>query len=134
MRFLRFPTIFWLNSSDSMHRLVVWLGLVCSIGLVYGGSFSRLFLFGIYVSLFSLDFALGLIYPWDVRALFLSYSSNAGCRFFAVFLVRQPGARAVPPNASAFVPVGPASVAGADRSTESRCHLGFSMVCVISCI
>lgn len=65
-RFLRFPTVFWLSSSDLMHRAVVWLGLLSSLGLIYGGPLSRLFVFGVYFSLFAIDFAIGLLYPWDV--------------------------------------------------------------------
>lgn len=64
-RFVYFPTLLWINSSDGMLRLLSWGGLACAALVVYGGPFSHYALIGCYVCYVSLDLPAGLVLPWD---------------------------------------------------------------------
>ena len=64
-RYLYFPTLLWLNSSDLMLRALTWIGFAAAGCVVYGGPFSGWALAICYVCYLSLDLAIGLIFPWD---------------------------------------------------------------------
>ena len=64
-RFLYFPTLLWISSSDWMLRLLTVAGLIASVAVMYGGEHSFWALLACYVCYLSLDMAIGLIFPWD---------------------------------------------------------------------
>ena len=64
-RYLYFPTLLWLNSSDLMLRVLTWGGFAAAGCVVYGGPASFWALGACYVCYLSLDFAIALIFPWD---------------------------------------------------------------------
>jgi hypothetical protein len=83
LRVLRFPSVFLLNCSDGFIRLVCYLGLAASIGIVWGGVRHAPILFLIvWACWLSIQTANPTVFsfPWD---LLLSE-----CLFFAAFLPR----------------------------------------------
>jgi hypothetical protein len=62
---VHFPTLLWLSSSDTMLRVVTFLGIGASVALIVGGPWSPLAMAVCYVCYLSLDLAIGLIFPWD---------------------------------------------------------------------
>jgi hypothetical protein len=64
-RFVYFPTLFWLSSSNAMLRFVACLGIASAAMVVYGGPYSNYALIVCYVCYVSLDLPMGLIFPWD---------------------------------------------------------------------
>lgn len=63
-RFFDFPTIFWLNSSDTMIRLVPLIGIVAGVMALIGGPIGWVGLAIGWVLWLSVEPA-GLIFPWD---------------------------------------------------------------------
>ncbi len=63
-RFLQYPTLFWLNSSDRAIRLIPWLGTLCGLCIMYGGPLSPWALGLAWLLWLSIEPA-GLIFPWD---------------------------------------------------------------------
>jgi hypothetical protein len=77
-RFLYFPTLLWLNRSDTMLRLLTLVGIAASVLIIVGGPWSFWAILTCYLCYLSLDIAIGLIFPWDclmfeatILALFL---------------------------------------------------------------
>lgn len=68
-RFIYFPSLLWINSSDRMLRALVALGVVASASIVIGGPQVPWAFALCYLVYLSLDRALCLIYPWE-SALF----------------------------------------------------------------
>ena len=64
-RFVHFPTVLWLNSSDLSLRLLSWFGLACAVAVIYGGEYSQWAMIACYVTYVSLDKPMGLVFPWD---------------------------------------------------------------------
>jgi hypothetical protein len=64
-RFLYFPTLLWLSSSDAMLRIVNFAGIGAAALVIYGGPFSWAGLLTCYVCYLSLDMAMVLVFPWD---------------------------------------------------------------------
>jgi hypothetical protein len=64
LRFVRLPTLLWLNTSDGFIRALAWVGAVAGAYAVYGGPGSSLALFVCWAAYLSLD-ACALMFPWD---------------------------------------------------------------------
>ncbi|MEY4578861.1 MAG: hypothetical protein RL701_3564 [Pseudomonadota bacterium] len=64
-RFAYFPTLLWVNDGDAMIRALMWTGFASAGFVVYGGPISPWALGLCYVCYLSLDYAVGLIFPWD---------------------------------------------------------------------
>ncbi|MDB4975452.1 MAG: hypothetical protein JWN48_3793 [Myxococcaceae bacterium] len=74
LRFVRFPTLLWLNASDPVLRALPWLGMVAGAYAAVGGPGAWWALFACWAFYLSLD-ACALMFPWDcllVEAGFLS--------------------------------------------------------------
>jgi hypothetical protein len=80
-RFVRWPTVLWLSSSDGMLRALPWLGVLAGLYAAVGGPGSWCGLLLCWVVYLSLD-ACALMFPWDCLLL------EAG--FFALFLPEVP--------------------------------------------
>lgn len=91
-RFLRWPTLFWINASDAAVRLVPLAGIAAALLAIHGGPSTTAALVACYVLLLSLDVA-GVIFPWDCMAL------EAGV--LALFLPAPP---ALPEVATTVLP------------------------------
>jgi Lipase maturation factor len=63
-RFVRLPTLLWLDASDFTLRALPCLGMAAGLFVVYGGPGSHLALFACYALYLSFDIA-ALIFPWD---------------------------------------------------------------------
>lgn len=63
-RFFRFPTLFWLNASDTTLRIVPWIGVACGCVAIYGGPFSFYALLFAWMLWLSMELR-ALIFPWD---------------------------------------------------------------------
>jgi hypothetical protein len=111
-RFLYFPTLLWLGSSDFALRALSWLGIAAAASTVVGGPHAPWAFALCYVAYLSLDRAMTLIYPWDAMLL------EAG--FWAAFL---PATRVLPDLASVAAPSAPA--AWAFRLLAFRVLFGF---------
>ncbi|MET0384303.1 MAG: lipase maturation factor family protein [Polyangiales bacterium] len=74
-RFLYFPTLLWLSSSDTMLRVITWAGVVSSALVVYGGPWSPWAMLACYVLYLSLDLPMGLVFPWDSLLLETTFLS-----------------------------------------------------------
>jgi hypothetical protein len=64
-RFFYFPTLLWFNSSDTMLRLLTWVGLASAAMVIYGGPYAHYALIVCYICYLSLDLPMGLVFPWD---------------------------------------------------------------------
>src|SRR5688572_6807442 len=76
-RFVRMPTLLWLNASDTTLRVLPYVGMAAGLFAVYGGPGARLALFACYLLYLSFDLA-AMMFPWDcllfeagILALFL---------------------------------------------------------------
>jgi hypothetical protein len=67
-RFLYFPTLLWVSHRDGMLRALPLIGMAAAAVVIYGGPLSMPALLVCYVCYLSLDFAIGLIFPWDCLA------------------------------------------------------------------
>ena len=63
-RFVEYPTVFWLNSSDRAVKLIPWVGVLCGLCMIYGGPLSPWALGLGWLLWLSLEPAF-LIFPWD---------------------------------------------------------------------
>jgi hypothetical protein len=63
-RFLDYPTVFWLSSSDGAVKLIPWVGVVCGLCMIYGGPVGPWALGLAWLLWLSLEPA-ALIFPWD---------------------------------------------------------------------
>ncbi len=68
-RFVYFPTLLWLGSSDRALRLLVIIGVVAALAAAYGGPWSVAALLVCWAAFLSLHPAVGLAYPWDCLLL-----------------------------------------------------------------
>jgi hypothetical protein len=71
-RFFEYPTLFWLSSSDRAIRLLPWLGLVCGLVAIYGGTPGYIALACAWLMWLSLEPA-GAIFPWDTMLFEVSF-------------------------------------------------------------
>jgi hypothetical protein len=113
-RFHSFPTLFWLNSSDTMVRLMPVLGIAAGALCVYGGPLAPFAHFSAWLLWLSLEPAM-LIFPWDTML------QEAG--FLALFL---PNVEPLPQLTSSSLPY--PSVAFVFRFFVLRLMLGFGKV------
>jgi Lipase maturation factor len=81
-RFLQYPTLFWINSSDHFVRAIPWLGSLCGLCIIYGGPLSPWAFALAWLLWLSIEPA-GLIFPWDTMlqevgflALFLPVTAS----------------------------------------------------------
>lgn len=111
-RFLYFPTLLWINSSDRALRGLTLLGALLGAAVVVGGPLSPFALFGCYLCQLSLDVAMALIFPWDC-VLF-------ECTLLGLFL---PATRLLPELAAAALPA--PAIAWAYRFLLFRVMFGF---------
>jgi hypothetical protein len=111
-RFLYFPTLLWLDSSDRMLRGLALVGALAGAAVLVGGPHAPFALLVCYVCQLSLDIAIALIFPWDC-VLF-------ECTLLGLFL---PATRAFPDLAMTALP--PPAVAWAYRFLLFRVMFGF---------
>lgn len=64
-RFVHYPTLLWINSSDAMLRGLIALGWLCAAAVIVGGPLGFWGMLGCYVVYISFDKPIGLIFPWD---------------------------------------------------------------------
>lgn len=62
---VHYPTFFWISCSATMMRAHIWVGLACSVAVIFGGPVGWWGLLGCYLIYVSLDRPLTLIFPWD---------------------------------------------------------------------
>jgi hypothetical protein len=111
-RFLYFPTLLWLDSSDRMLRGLAVVGALSGAIVVLGGPLAPYALFGCYVCQLSLDMAMALIFPWDCLLF--------ECTLLGLLL---PATRALPELGISALP--PPAVAWAYRLLLFRVMFGF---------
>ncbi len=92
-RFLYFPSLLWLDSSDRALRAFTLVGALSGAAVVVGGEWSPAALFVCYLCQLSLDVAMALIFPWDCLLF--------ECTLLGLFL---PAARALPELGLAALP------------------------------
>ena len=92
-RFLYFPTLLWLDASDSTLRALTLVGAASGALVMLGGEWSPCALLACYLCQLSLDLAMALIFPWDC-VLF-------ECTLLGLFL---PATRALPELGMAALP------------------------------
>ena len=63
-KYLRFPTLLWLNSSDATVRAIAYVGVLCGAGAIYGGPLGWACLLLGYIGWLSLE-GRALYFPWD---------------------------------------------------------------------
>jgi Lipase maturation factor len=63
-KYFRFPTLLWLNSSDTAVRAIPYVGALSGAGAIYGGPWSLVWLLLGYMCWVSLELR-GLYFPWD---------------------------------------------------------------------
>jgi lipase maturation factor 1 len=63
-RFFEYPSVLWLNSSDTFVRLIPWLGTLCGLIAVYGGPLGPWASALAFVLWLSIEPA-ALLFPWD---------------------------------------------------------------------
>jgi hypothetical protein len=68
-RFIYFPTLLWLNSTDRALKGIILLGCCAALAVIYGGPLSGAALLVCWAVYLSLDIAIGLSYPWDCLLL-----------------------------------------------------------------
>ena len=96
----RFPTLFWLSSSDATLRCMPILGAILSLVAFIGGSYTHVCFACMWMIYLSMDLPVGLKFPWDSLLL------EAG--FLAPLLPAIPvapriGAYHLPPAGVAFL-------------------------------
>jgi hypothetical protein len=64
-RFLYFPSLLWLDSSDRAIRAWAGIGVLASIAIIVGGPFTNAAFVVCYVAYLTLDVGVRLVYPWD---------------------------------------------------------------------
>ncbi len=111
-RYLYFPTLLWLDSSDRMLRGLTLVGAAAGVAVLIGGPLSPALLLVCYVCQLSLDLAMALIFPWDC-VLF-------ECTLLGLFL---PATRALPELAATALPA--PAIAWAYRLLLFRVLFGF---------
>jgi hypothetical protein len=111
-RFLYFPTLLWIDSSDRMLRGLALVGALAGAAVLVGGPHAPFALLVCYVCQLSLDIAVAVIFPWDC-VLF-------ECTLLGLFL---PATRAFPDVAITALP--PPAVAWAYRLLLFRVMFGF---------
>lgn len=111
-RVVHYPTLLWLDCSDTMLRGLVVTGLLCALAVIYGGPVGFWGLLGCYVVYISLDKPIGLIFPWDCLLFELA--------FLGLFL---PPWSALPELGAATTP--PPLLAWAFRLLVFRVMFGF---------
>ena len=111
-RFLYFPTLLWIDSSDFTLRALVWTGVAAALSIIVGGPHAPFAFVVCYAAYLSLDRAMTLIYPWDSLLL------EAG--FWAAFL---PATQLLPELGCVTAPSSPA--AWAFRLLAFRVLFGF---------
>jgi hypothetical protein len=111
-RFLYFPSLLWLSSSDAALRALVWLGIAASASTIVGGPHAPWAFACCYVAYLSLDRAMTLIYPWDAMLMEVG--------FWAAFL---PATQLLPHLETVAAPAAPA--AWAFRLLTFRVLFGF---------
>jgi hypothetical protein len=111
-RFLYFPTLLWIDSSDRTLRGLTALGALSGAAVVFGGPYAAFALFSCYLCQLSLDMAMALIFPWDC-VLF-------ECTLFGLFL---PATQALPELGITALP--PPAIAWAYRLLLFRVMFGF---------
>jgi hypothetical protein len=111
-KYLRVPTLLWLNDSDAAVRTVPYLGVLSGLGAVYGGALSFPCLLLGFVLWLSLEFR-NLFFPWDTLL------QEAG--FLALFL---PPTQLLPELNASALPL--PSVAFTFRWFVIRVMLGFA--------
>ena len=113
-RFLEFPTLLWIDSSDRTLRVMPWLGVACGVLCVYGGPLSP-WAHGLgWLLWLSLEPAM-LIFPWDTML------QEVG--FLSIFL---PAVHALPRLEASSLPY--PAVAFMVRFLVLRLMLGFGKV------
>ncbi len=79
-RYLKLPTIFWLTgASDLALRLVVLAGFLSALLALIGGAYSPVFFSLAWMFYLSLNYCVGLTFPWDAFLLEAGFL----CAFFA---------------------------------------------------
>jgi hypothetical protein len=63
-RFFDFPSLLWLNASDTTLQTIPWVGVLCGAVAIYGGPYSFYALLLAWMMWLSLEYR-GLIFPWD---------------------------------------------------------------------
>lgn len=111
-RFVYFPTLLWIDSSDRMLRGLSWFGVLSGLAVLVGGPLAPVALFGCYLCQLSLDLAMALIFPWDC-VLF-------ECTLLGLFL---PATRVLPELGITALP--PPAIAWAYRLLLCRVMFGF---------
>jgi hypothetical protein len=71
-RFFEYPTLFWLASSDRAIRLLPWLGLVCGVVAIFGGTPGYVALACAWLIWLSFEPA-DCIFPWDTMLFEASF-------------------------------------------------------------
>jgi hypothetical protein len=113
-RFLDFPTLLWINSSDRSLTIMPWLGVACGAVCVYGGPLAPWAHALGWLLWLSLEPAM-LIFPWDTML------QEVG--FLSLFL---PGVEALPKLTAESLPY--PAVAFMFRFLVLRLMLGFGKV------
>jgi hypothetical protein len=111
-RFVYFPTLLWLGSSDRVLRGLTVLGALAGAALIVGGPLAPYALVVCYVCHLSLDVAMALIFPWDCLLF--------ECTLLGLFL---PATRALPEVAALAAPA--PAIAWAYRLLLFRVMFGF---------
>lgn len=113
--FIKFPTIFWFNISDSMLLFFSWIGLILSFVLLvgYGNSIMLFFLWILYMSFVHIG-QLWYSFGWEIQLL------ETG--FLAIFIVPFIDWRPFPKRPA------PTSVIWLLRWLAFRIHLGSGLI------
>ncbi|HKU41768.1 MAG TPA: lipase maturation factor family protein [Polyangiales bacterium] len=64
-RYVYFPTLLWVNSSDGMLRGLPLVGATAAVGVIYGGPIAWWCLLICWLCYLTLDLPATLIFPWD---------------------------------------------------------------------
>jgi hypothetical protein len=113
-RFFDYPSVLWLNSSDTFVRLIPWLGVACGLVAMYGGPFGPWASALAFVLWLSIESA-ALLFPWDTML------QEVG--FLVLFL---PAPEALPSLEASALPL--PAVAFMFRWLVLRLMLGFGKV------
>jgi hypothetical protein len=111
-RFVYFPTLLWLGSSDAALVALPWLGALAAVVVIAGGPFVPCAFLVCFLAYLSLDRPATLVYPWDCLLF------EAG--FWGIFL---PATRVLPEIGAVAAPV--PAVAWVYRLLAFRLMFGF---------